>query len=129
MLDQSVTRQETVNPYEPTIAEEERPNEWIHPRKFRNMRRGGPNKGRHAPKKPEPGLQSAIGEPGEISVEAIGAKGSNERLETEPAAEQPTSQGPTRTLGRRSRYRAKKREQKAAQKAALAGSSSTDQQF
>ncbi|KAI4161900.1 MAG: hypothetical protein LQ342_004466 [Letrouitia transgressa] len=124
--EQSVGRQETSNPLEPSRTEEERPKDWTHPRKLRNMRRGGPNKGRHAPKKPEQDLETVVGESGEIGVEATQAEGDNEKVETELAAEQPTSQGPTGRPGHRAQYRAKKREQKAAEKAALAGSSSND---
>ncbi|KAL9608902.1 MAG: hypothetical protein Q9167_006283 [Letrouitia subvulpina] len=40
---------------EPTSTEDQVDKEWIHPRRSRNKRRGGPNKGRRAPKTPKPG--------------------------------------------------------------------------
>ncbi|KAL9608154.1 MAG: hypothetical protein Q9167_006996 [Letrouitia subvulpina] len=45
----------------------------------------------------------------------------------QPATTQPTGQGPTPKLGRRARWRAKKRDQKAAEKAALESSSKDHQ--
>ncbi|KAL9042440.1 MAG: hypothetical protein Q9214_003779 [Letrouitia sp. 1 TL-2023] len=129
LSEQSVDGQETSNRLYQTTTEEERPKDWIHPRKARNMRRGGPNKGRHAPKKPEQDLELVVGESKEIDVEAIKAGGDNETVETEPVAAQPTNQGPTgKRPGHRARYRAKKRERKAAEEAALLESSSNDHQ-
>lgn len=58
---------------EPTSTDDHK--EWIHPRRRRNMRRGGPNKGRHAPKTPNLGqnfddASTAMGNPSmDVTVE------------------------------------------------------------